>query len=74
MGEDSQDFGRGFTRICDNLGEYLQGFMRTLGEDSQGFANFEIALTRIHRDFGRGFTRICKTLGKDCNDTLDFGG
>ena len=48
LGEDSRDFGRGFMRICDTLGEDLQGFARdfgrgltricdTLGEDSLGF-------------------------------------
>ena len=34
--EDLQDFGRGFVRICETLGEDLQGFM-VIHEDSQGF-------------------------------------
>ena len=35
--KDSQDFGRGFTRIHETLGGDSQGFMKigeTLGEDS----------------------------------------
>ena len=39
-GENLQDFGRGFVRIHETLGEDSQGFMRiheTLGEDSWGF-------------------------------------
>ena len=52
--EDLQDFGRGFARIHETLGEDLQGFMRlweTLGEDLQ--------------DFGRGFARLWKRIHKD---------
>ena len=36
IGGNSQDFGRGFARICETLGEDSQGFVRiceTLGED-----------------------------------------
>ena len=36
--EDFQDFGRGFARICETLGEDLQGFM-VIHEDSQGFVS-----------------------------------
>ena len=47
-----QDFGRGFARICETLGQDLQGFVR-LWE-------------RIHAedlsDFGRGFARITEDL------------
>ena len=49
--KDWQDFGRGFARIRDTLGEDLQGFVRiykTLGEDSQGFMRH---WERIHEDF-----------------------
>ena len=61
MGEDLQgfmDFGRGFARICETLGEDSQGFVRickTLGEDSQGF---ETLGEDSQGFFGRGFARI----------------
>ena len=51
--KDLQDFGRGFARFHDTLGEDLHIFMR-LWE-------------RIHKyslEFGRGLARICKTLLK----------
>ena len=32
--KDSRDFGRAFARIHETLGEVLQGFDETLGEDS----------------------------------------
>ena len=63
--EDFARFWKRFARICDNLGEDLQGFVRLWQRIRKGLQNFEIAFTRILRDFGRGFTRICKTLGKD---------
>ena len=50
--EASRDFERGFTRICETLGEDLQGFVR-LWE-------------RIHKDFVRAFARdFLETLGED---------
>ena len=54
---DLQDFGRGFMRICE-----------TLGEDSQGCED----LPRIHfgRGFVRIHARIHKTLGEDSFKTL----
>ena len=57
--EDSRDFGRGFTGICEDsfvrLWERIcKDSCETLGEDSQ--------------DFGRGFARICETLGEDSQD------
>ena len=52
--KDSQDFGRGFARICE-----------TLGEDSQGFTRLWERICKDWQDFGRGFTRICETLGED---------
>ena len=61
LGEDSQDFWRGFVRICKTLGEDSWGFTeicKTLGEDSKGF-------TEIHKD-SWGFAGICK-------DSQDFG-
>ena len=58
--------GEDFTRICETLGEDLQGFARirneTLGENLQGFhKDWDEDL----QDFGRGFARICETLGED---------
>ena len=38
FGEDLQEFGRGFMRICETLGEDLQGFVR-LWENIFQFAN-----------------------------------
>ena len=46
--KDLLDFERGFTSIHETLEEDLQGFVRSLGEDSQGFA--------------RLWERICKDL------------
>ena len=52
--EDSQDFGRGFERICETLGEDSQDFggesvrsHESLGEDSQGIVKL---WERICRD------------------------
>ena len=42
--KDSQDFGRGFARITEDL----EGFVKTLGEDLQVFV----------REFGRVFARL----------------
>ena len=62
--EDSQDFGRGFARICKTLGEdsrdFGRGFTETLWERIR-----EDSLGEDSRDFGRGFARICETLGED---------
>ena len=42
------DFGRGFTRIRETLGEDSQGrICKTLGEDSQGFVRL---WERIRKD------------------------
>ena len=52
LGEDLQEFGIGFARIQETLGEDSQGFAKiheTLGEDLQGFM--------------RLWERICKSLG-----------
>ena len=82
--EDLQDFGRGFMRICETLGEDLLGFVRIhLGEDSQGFTRtlgedlwgFTRLLERICWDL-QGFTRlwerICETLGRIHGDSQGF--
>ena len=49
--KDLQDFGRGFARICETLGEDLQefaGFIHgTLGENLLGFIRL---WERIHED------------------------
>ena len=52
--KDSQDFGRGFARIRE-----------TLGEDSQGFARLWERIRKDSRDLGRGFARIHETFGED---------
>ena len=68
-----RDFGRGFARIHETLGEDSQGFA-TLGEDFTRIREiWERIWERIRKtlDFGRGFARIredsrgCKTLGED---------
>ena len=50
--EDLQDFGRGFARICETLGENSQGFAR-LWESIHKDSHWE----RIHEDL-QGFARI----------------
>ena len=55
LGEDSQDFGRGFGRICEDLQDFGRGFVKLwerIHEDLWGFM----------QDFG---FRIHKTLGED---------
>ena len=49
--KDSQDFGGGFARIRETLGEYLQDFRR-------GFVRLWVRNGKDSLDFGRGFTRI----------------
>ena len=83
LGEDSickdlLDFGRGFARICETLGEDSQGFVR-LWERKQGFARlwdkdlqgFMRLWERICKDSARLWERICKD--SDSKDLQDFG-
>ena len=72
LGEDSQDlqdFGRGFVQVFErlweriykdwlrSLGEDLQGFARLCGEDLQGFVRLWERFPRIRETLGE---RICK--------------
>ena len=56
--KDLRDFGRGFARICE-----------ILGEDSQGFARLWERISGFMRLWER-IARIRETLGEDL---LDFG-
>ena len=70
--KDSQDFGRGFARIHESLGEDLQGHFdlrlwerickdckdKTLGEDLQGFV-------RLWERILQGFVRLWERISKD---------
>ena len=64
-----QDFGRGFARICETLGQDLQGFVRLwkkIHKDIQGFA-------RIRESLGedlQGFARLWERIRKDSRDFL----
>ena len=67
-----EDFGRGFARICEALGEdSRQGFARiheTLGEDSQGLARLWERIRKDLQDFGRdlqGFMRLWERIHKN---------
>ena len=51
--KDLRDFGRGFTRIRE-----------TLGEDSQGFVRLWERIREDSRDFGRGFARLWERIRK----------
>ena len=69
MGEDSQDFGRGFARICETLGQDLQGFVRLgkkIRKDIQGFARIRESLGEDLQGFVNLWERILK-------DSQDFG-
>ena len=58
-----RDFGRGFARIYETLGENLQKFV-SLRDRIRDFA-------RIHedlQDFGRGFARILRLWERICKD------
>ena len=68
--EDLRDFGRGFTRIHETLGEDLWGFMRLLericwGFVRQGFARLWERICDTLGEDSWGFARICETLGDD---------
>ena len=76
--KDSRDFGRGFARIRETLGEDSRGFVRIVGlwerirgdsrdfgRDLQGFARlWERRESLRTRDFGRGFAGIRGTFGE----------
>ena len=55
--KDLLDFGRGFARICESLGEDSQGFGETLEED------LERICKTLEEDLRR---RIC---GRTCKDS-----
>ena len=62
-----QDFGRGFARTCETLGEDLQGFVRHLGDDLTRICEIfgRRILEGLCKTLGRGFARICETLEED---------
>ena len=59
-------------RICETLGEDLQGFVRLwerihkMQDFGRGFVGEDL------QDFGRGFTRI-QDFGRGFKDSQDFG-
>ena len=56
------DFGRGFARICETLGEDLQGFVRLWDR----FARIQVRLCKDSQgSLGQGFARIRESLGED---------
>ena len=59
-----RDFGRGFARIHETLGEDSKKFM-SLWDRIRDFERGFAKIRKDSRDFGRGFARIRKTLGED---------
>ena len=70
------DFGRGFARIRETLGEDSQGF-ETLGEDLQDIGRGSVrsheTLGEDLQGFARLWERICKDLGFAGHLQGDFG-
>ena len=48
--QDSQDFGKGFMRICKTLGEDLWGFVRLWERIHKDLQDFGRGLMGIHKD------------------------